>query len=144
MGATNPVEQVGSVIHQCITWLLVTFGVDAYVTHPYLKMFSVDQYVVMERLTGIISSFVCQSKSVSKQTTSKNQTYFDTNVIKQTGLNLFSCNHCSYATQHKGHFNIHMRVHTGERPFKCYMCGKAFTQKIGLRRHLLSCHNTCV
>ncbi|GFR26952.1 hypothetical protein TNCT_548422 [Trichonephila clavata] len=95
-------------------------------------------------ICGIISSFMWQSKSISKQTASKNQTSFDTNVIKQTGLNLFSCNHCSYATHHKGHFNIHMRVHTGERPFKCNMCGKAFAQKIGLRRHLLSHQNTYV
>ncbi|GFS81793.1 hypothetical protein NPIL_199931 [Nephila pilipes] len=93
-------------------------------------------------LRGAISTYVSDSRSSSTQSISKNQIQLDAHVIKQAGYTLHTCNHCSYATYHKGHFNIHMRVHTGERPFKCYMCEKAFTQKIGLRRHLLCHQNT--
>jgi uncharacterized Zn-finger protein len=34
----------------------------------------------------------------------------------------------------------HMRVHTGDRPFKCFYCRKSFSQKGNLNKHIKSVH----
>ena len=47
----------------------------------------------------------------------------------------YNCDKCSYKTQHNVNYLKHLRVHTGDRPFKCPKCGKGFKQRNALKKH---------
>ncbi|XP_078583567.1 uncharacterized protein LOC144866168 [Branchiostoma floridae x Branchiostoma japonicum] len=43
---------------------------------------------------------------------------------------------CGAAFSQSTHLKEHMRIHRGERPYSCTFCDKKFTQSTGLRRHI--------
>lgn len=36
------------------------------------------------------------------------------------------CSLCGHAFSQKNNLNIHLRIHSDERPFQCHLCGKTF------------------
>ncbi|XP_052261847.1 gastrula zinc finger protein XlCGF57.1-like [Dreissena polymorpha] len=48
-----------------------------------------------------------------------------------------SCPICFKMFQRKAHLVIHTRMHTGEKPFKCTVCGRRFAQKSNMKKHMI-------
>ena len=52
----------------------------------------------------------------------------------------YVCNVCGLQTRNIDHFKGHLLIHTGEKPFDCLLCKRAFRQKWQLQRHIRFVH----
>lgn len=63
------------------------------------------------------------------------QTANDLNGLLGKEKPVHRCNICNRGFLNKSNIKVHLRTHTGEKPFRCEVCSKAFRQKAHLIKH---------
>ncbi|XP_037298240.1 zinc finger protein Xfin isoform X2 [Manduca sexta] len=64
------------------------------------------------------------------------QAQLEMHVRTHTGVKPFVCMYCPRRFTQKHNLTIHLRVHTGEKPFQCEVCSKRFSAQGNLQAHL--------
>lgn len=61
--------------------------------------------------------------------------------LSHTGERPFHCTLCEKAFNQKSALQVHMKKHTGERPYRCDYCVMGFTQKSNMKLHMKRAHS---
>lgn len=48
----------------------------------------------------------------------------------------YKCRFCPKVEHFPSKLALHERIHTGEKPFKCHICGKGFSDKSNMKKHM--------
>ena len=73
------------------------------------------------------------------------QGYFDATAAQPSNKsksNEYKCPYCPKVMKKKVHIDEHIRIHTGEKPFECPICGKGFNKNFTRKDHMRRIHKT--
>lgn len=53
-----------------------------------------------------------------------------------SGERPYHCPYCDKNFRQSSHLSVHVRIHTGEKPYSCLSCGKRFSDRSACNRHV--------
>lgn len=80
-----------------------------------------------------------KKQAISEESTRSSSSNNNKEGNKNAGR--YPCTHCSKSFDFRFKLTEHMRIHTGEKPYSCSICQKAFRIAQSLRLHMVKRHN---
>lgn len=69
---------------------------------------------------------------------SKGEARMHMNTVHSNDDKLFACETCPKSFRNRYQLVLHNRSHTGEKPFVCTICSRAFSMSSNLQKHMVS------
>ncbi|XP_077111596.1 uncharacterized protein LOC143767273 isoform X2 [Ranitomeya variabilis] len=106
---------------------------DTYEEHVIIP--DTPQDVIRKNLSPVSFQQVLVSASSKTNMQNKSHRRALDHETAHTGEKTFSCSDCGKSFTKKSHLDRHLLIHPGEKPFLCSECGKCFTHRSWLVQH---------